>query len=542
MLVRIVPSLLAVASALAVVAISSPAEAADGAEFTQLLNAADDLDDGDPDTYDPWDFHIEPSFNFDYSTAQISREAPCVPAGHPTVDSGHPEYNPLADGNPRLIEDSSRCDHPRIVTNREMLYRHTESTLDITARAGLYKDLELRFNAPLVFSSTHGLKYDNEPRRGQNVVNEDNSFVDPSSDRIRDHAEDVFEPDQSADTHASNLDQFQKYRFMDLDDEYSDYERSGFADPSVGLHWAPWSDYRDDTKATMVLGMDYVMPIAPVRRHDNDAVGEGAHKLQWNIGASKRFDWIEPYFGAKYSLPIAATDSLYGQRDGEPGGPGSGQVLTNPPHEGNFTVGTEFVPHEDPEIGARYAIDLRFSFGYTSEGRDYTPLFDHMTRPDNDCNDRTLESIRPQFDSQGNLTNPDDVACSWVVQQPSNSSPATYDLEDAAENNPGRNFAFTDLMSVDDYGTFSGQIGAYLQPTRYFQFRGVAGLTHHQSHLLTNARTGSDTDRTDDNSVDMTDEYERNPVYNPSYDNSGDRFRVERFNTWHFSVTAAVQF
>ncbi len=530
-------TLLAASAAFFAFVSAPPVEAA---EFTDLLDAADDLDDGDPDTYDPWDFHLEPSFNFDYSTAQITREAPCVPSDHPSIDESSDQYNPQADGNRRLVRDSERCPEPRIVTNREMLFQGSRSTLDMTLRAGLYKDLELRINIPYVVGSTRGLKYDNDPRRGQSVIDEGNSSVDPSDDRIRNHGEDVFDADtdysQNRDAYGSALDEYHMYRFFDLGDEYSRYERSGLADPSVGIHWAPWSDYRDDTKATMLIGMDYVMPIAPVQRHDNDAVGEGLHQLQWNIGASKRFDWIEPYFGARYTLPIPATDSLYGQIDGETGGVGSGQVVTNPPHEGMFTIGTEFIPYEDPEAGARYGIDLRFEFGYTSEGRDYTPLFDHMTAPGNDCNNRTIESVQPDFDTDGNLTNPDDVACSWVVQQPSNATPASYDLESDDE------YAFTDLMTVDDYGTFSGQIGFYLQPIEYFQFRGVAGLTHHQSHLLTNARTGRDSQRTEDDSVDMSSEYERNPAYNPAYDNSGDRFRVERFNTWHFSVTAALQF
>jgi hypothetical protein len=35
---------------------------------------------------------------------------------------------------------------------------------------------------------------------------------------------------------------------------------------------------------------------------------------------------------------------------------------------------------------------------------------------------------------------------------------------------------------------------------------------------------------------------ERNPVYNPSYDSSGERFRVQEYNTWQFMLTAALQF
>lgn len=533
MVARFVPPFAAVVVAITLV-VTPQVEAA---EFTDLLDAADDLDDGDPDTYNPWDFHIEPSFSFDYTSSRVVREAPCVPDGHPSLD------NELVEQNPRLIRDDTgdRCVAPRIVTNREMDYRRMDSTLDLTLRAGLYKDLEFRANIPFVLQSSRELKYDDQ------VVS---SSVDPSDDDIRDHAEDVFEPFADPDTeprdrpgaYTSALDQYQMHRFMNLDNQYEGYNRSGLADPSIGIHWAPWSDYRDDTKATMLIGMDYTMPIAEQARHNNDAVGKGLHEFSWKVASSKRFDWIEPYFGAEYTLPIPATDSLYGPADNVAGPPGQGQVVTNAPHEGVFTVGTEFIPYEDPEVGARYAIDLRFQFGYVSEGRDYTPLFDHMTAPDNDCNGMTIADVEPQFDADGNLQNPGDVACSWVIQQPSNSSPPTYDLEDAVENNRNEEFAFTDLMTVDDYGTFAGQIGAYLQPTEYFQLRIVGGLRHHQSHLITNARTGRDSDQTDQDTVDMSNEAERNPAYNPAYDNSGDRFRVEGFNIWHVGVTTAIQF
>ncbi len=540
MLVRTVPLLAAVTSATLLLFFAPPAQAA---EFTDLLSAADDLDDGDPDTYNPWDFHIEPSFTFDYSTAQISREAPCVPHDYPTADD-YPEmdseqlgdYSDFVHSNPRLISERGRCDEPTIVYNNEMMYRQLRHTLDLELRAGLYKDLELRVNFPYVINSSRGLRYHDD-------VDETNSSVDPATGDIRDHGEDVFDDgvdyQQERGAYASALDQYQMYRFMELDDDFRNYDRSGMGDPSVGIHWAPWSDYRDDTKATMVVGMDYVMPIAPIQKADNDAVGEGLHKLEWNLAASKRFDWIEPYFGARYTLPIPATDSLYGDVHEGSGDEGAGQVVTNPPHEGMFTIGTEFIPYEDPEIGARYGVDLRFEFGYTSEGRDYTPLFDHMTADDNHCNGKRLSDVQPSFDDQGTLENPDDVACSWVVQQPSNTAPPEYNLRDTDANTQ---FQFDDLMTVDDYGTFSGMLGVYLQPTEYFQFRTTASLTHHQSHLLTNARTGRNTEHTDEDTVDMNDPRERNPAYNPAYDNSGDRFRVERFNTWQLSATLAVQF
>ena len=515
MVVRLIPTLLAAATAVALVVSPSSSTAA---EFTDLLDAAD------PQTDTTWDFHIEPSFRFDISSGDIAREAVCIADHHPQFTD-----NPLAERRPERRLNRS-CpgpdDGPTIVHDEQMNFRQTRSTMDMTLRGGLYRDLELRLNFPYVVQSSRSLRY-HSAGGGANT-----SSVDPTDDDIAAHAAEVFQ----SGSFQSNVDEFEMYRFFELGNDYGGFDRSGFADPSVGIHWAPWNDYRDDTKSTMVLGVDYTMPLATPQQAGNSSVGRGVHEFAFKFASSRRFDWIEPYFGAQYFLPVAATESLYGQRypDSE------GQVLTLPPHRGLFTIGTEFIPFEDPTQDVRYAIDLRFQFGYTSEGRDYTPLFDHMTHPSNECNGVTIDELQPEFDSNGELVDARKVHCAWVAQQPTNFDDGNrvrhYDLENDDGSNP---YQFTDLMSVDSYGTFSGQIGFYLQPHELFQFRTALGLTRHQSHLLTNARTGR---AIEGDEVDIRDYRERNPVYNPAYDNSGDRFRIQSYNTFHFIVTTALQF
>lgn len=512
---RLIPAVLAITSTIAVVSFSSAATAA---EFTDLLDAADRENDT------TFEFHLEPTFRFDVSSADIAREAVCIDADN------NPLYgeNELAEGRPerRLHPDCPGTDQlgPTIVHDEEMDFRQTRSTLDLTLRGGLYRDLELRLNFPYIVQSTRSLRYHS------GGAGEARSSVDPSAQDIEDHAEDVF----GSGSYRSNLDEFEMYRFFELGNDYRGIDRAGFGDPTIGLHWAPWNDYRDDTKSTMVIGIDYTMPLATPQQAGNSSVGRGVHEFSPRFAASKRFDWIEPYFGLRAFLPIAATDNLYDERDSG----SQGQVLTLPTFRGHFTLGTEFVPYEDPLRDIRYAIDLRFQFGYTSEGRDYTPLFDHMTDPNNECNDVRLEDLQPEFNDNGELVDARKVHCAWVAQQPSNfdGHPDAYNLE---EGNADDRFAFQDLMSVDSYGTITGQLGFNLQPHEIFQFRAALGLTRHQSHLLTNARTGR---AVEGDEVDIRDRQERNPVYNPSYDNSGDRFRVQSYNTFHVMVTTAMQF
>jgi len=532
------------------VGMASPVQAA---EYTDLLDAADDKDDYDESTYDPFDFSLEPSFSFDTGRARITREAPCVNARQGEYSSSFEDGDGLEQRNPRVQFDPDRCttnaadpdaQASGILENREMIYRHQRAQLDITMRVGIYKDLELRLNAPFVFTSTHGLKYANEAAEPDDRVDASNSSVDPDDSRIRRDAENTFESDDDRNDKLRKLNGFQTHRYFNLDGTFSDYTRAGFADPSIGIHWGPFNDQRDPTKATLNLGMDYVLPIAKIRSHENpEAVGEGLHKLKWNFRASKRFDWIDPYFGLEYNLQIPARGSPIKQL-ADIDDQNDGQTVTNAPHEGNITIGTEFVPHEDKEHHRKYAIDLRFSFGYVSEGRDYTPLFEHMTR--SDCNGKSTRQILPEFDDDGDLTRKSDgtygVGCSWVAQRPANVQPEpTYDVTNLENSDT---FQTNGIMTVESYATFTGQLGFNLQPSEYFQLRALTALTHQQEHFMTNARTGQD-GPDDNDKVGLTGDeaqLERNPAHNSTYDSPGTRFRINQYNIWSFMLTAAMQF
>lgn len=510
------------------------------AEFTDLLDAADDFDDLDEDTWDPFDFNIEPVFQFQYTTGKITREAPCVP----TLTGAE---SPGIRNNPRLVVDRGRCSEPRTVFNREMQFVSTRSQLDLNLRAGIYKDLELRFAMPYVFGSTRRLSYDQEdPLRR---VDDKNSSVAPrltcndgtDGRCIQNEAEAIFSRSDTTEQQIEKLDQFAAYRFFELDPATT-YTRKGFAEPTLGLAWSVFNDERDDTKANMTLAFDYTMPIVDIAQRGNTAVGRGLHELKFSIATSKKFDWIEPYLGLNYVYAAAASDSPIKEVDKS----NQGQVFINPPMRGEFTVGTEFIPHEDKATGARYGIDLRFTFGYTSEGRDYTPMFDHLTN--SQCNGKTLQDVLPQYDANGRISNFEDVACAWIVREPANAQPLpVYDLNDALRTMDNSQYFTSGIMTVESYASFRGSLGLYLQPSKYFQFKLFGQLNHDQEHFITNGRTGKDVDNesTPDNTVDLEGPdaaIERNPTYNPTYDSAGDRFRVQALNTWVVAVTAALQF
>lgn len=552
----------AAASALALLGALSPITPAHAAEFTDLLDAADDFDDLDETTWDPFDFNIEPRFTYKMSSGKISREAPCV-AKTPYADTADEDLSQAErdiKNNPRLVIDDERCpdtgernQRGAIVYNKEMDYKHTRAQLDIALRAGIYKDLELRLNVPYVFTSTRTLSFDASDPNAANQVTAANSSVAPpetcgneAGRCVEREAARVFSPNDTPEQQIDKLDRFGAYRYFELEDAET-ITRSGFADPTIGLEWALFNDLRDPSKAYMSIGVDYTMPIAPIQARGNNAVGMGMHQLDFSLKSSKQFKWIEPYFGIEYTLPIASPNSPIRKVDAK----NNGQVFVNPPMKGQVSVGTEFIPYEDIETGQRYGIDLRFTFGYVSEGRDYNPTFDHFTN--SDCNGKTLEDVLPEFDNaSGELLNPGDVACAWIVREPSNAGVnPVYDLNAGVQDADtlSQEFNSNGIMTVEGYATFRGDIGLYIQPTHNFQLKAQVALENQQEHFLTNSRTGRDADDASEQTADQTVDLEgpdaaieRNPVYNPSFDSAGERFRVQALNTWEFMLTTAIQF
>ncbi len=481
------------------------------AEFTDLADAADDFDDLVDETFDGFDFILEPNLTAFFGSSVVTREAVCVPSSADLVGDAATNFE---QNNPRLSIDPERCAEPRVIDNLETQVDTTKLKLDFALKFGLYKDLQVQINVPYVLLESHKYRY-------ADGVDGSNSSIAPSEARISN--------DTSGD--------FSTYRFFDLSSTTREFKRSGFSDPTIGIHWAPFNDERDDTKATLLIGMDYRMPISPIKRAENDAVGEGMHELHWKVAASKKFDWIEPYFGLEYYLPISATDSPIQEVDPS----NSGQVFKQAPQRGDITIGTEFIPFEEPLKGVKYTIDLQFKFGYTSDGRDYSPLFDAFGK--SSCNGKRLSEL------QAGGSSPE---CAWIAQQPSNAplrggkpSPL-YDLSDA-QSDP--QFNFDGITTTESYGSFAGKIGFTAQPSKYFQLRGNVALTHHQDHFITNSRTGKDLENSQeespDNTVDLSGadaSKEKNPVFNPTYDGNGSRFRVQEFNIWTVGVSAAFKF
>ena len=188
-------------------------------------------------------------------------------------------------------------------------------------------------------------------------------------------------------------------------------------DLKVGLTWGAFSERRDDTKPTWVVGIEITFPTAklydpavgrdqfwmsPYRvASSTGPVGQKVWRYDLHTALSRRIGPIDPYFKAHVTL-MQKSSGTYSNCDhaAELVAPASGAdpqarsdidvaalCAANPDRWGarlpwlfGLTFGTELVPYEDPAASQKIAIDLRLVADYTSSARWYNELTDATGR------------------------------------------------------------------------------------------------------------------------------------------------------------------
>ena len=464
---------------------------ASAAEITDVVDAFDGED--------LFDFHLEPRFEQHIQRGTVIREAPCTPDPN---------------GPPEAFQNADKCpDEATVIFTRELDYERIISELDIEFQFGIWKDLEFHVVLPIVISDTRSLQF--AAGEGPRNVSQENSTIDPTDTFITDDLDD------------GGL--FSTYRFFSIGNELVGPDRSGLGDLVFGFSWNPFNQERSPHLATLRLAFDYRAPTAEPAMRTNTSVGRGVHEFVFNVSASRRYHIVEPYFGVTYILPVPTSDSLFQDH-------GGGQTTTGPGQRAEITGGVELVLFENIPRQQIFTFAAGFTFGFTAEGRDYSPISDALTG--SLCNGVTPDEAGYALDGSPfeppSNTPINDAACGWMAQQPSNRHP-----------NPGagegeQQYFHDGITSVESFGTIGAHFGLNFQISPYVELRVATDIETETEHFLTAARTGRDRDGDDE--VDFNNPNERSPVYNPTLDGVGRRLRVESVFNIDWSAVIAFQF
>lgn len=406
------------------------------------------------DKDDPFDGVLGVRYNWQFHTSAISREAGCEP-GTPACDATTSSVS-------------------------EMKSERTVHTLDIDARFGLYHDMELYFLFPFILSDQTNLSF-------ADGVSRDNSSIFPNGDSA------LFElPNTGA-------------------------VRKGFGDMTVGLRYSPMSQWRKPYYPTLTLNFAYQAPTGSLKKADNADVGKGLHQIHIEIAASRKLNFVEPYFAMYGHLRMpnnsGSDTTLYKQYDAQT------QRFVGPGHQLGLVMGTEWFawdrPRKDGKPDRFATIDLGFSAIYTFQGREATDLFEAL----------------------GNSTCDENTACASASSTMSNKLLTQYDH--SAE--PGVTHAITYMDGITDvspYGILGAWANVRVRPIPYLELSLGFKYEYETAHFLTFADTGEDTNGDGiklPTTQNPTNEY--NPVFNSDVDYPGNRLRSEGSHNFNVMVS-----
>jgi hypothetical protein len=316
--------------------------------FPSLASAAfitDVTDSFDYENNRPFGFRLFISYEFQYTSATIAREHCRV-----TDDKAYARScttPPIPPNSDRYFSYAPEFDLSRV-----------QHAMMLRPAIGLYKDLELYANIPLIFSENFSIRTNTNDVRFSNATLVKEGIV----------------PDSTL----NNGEATSRHGF-------------GLGDLSIGLRWGVFNDVRDRGKASWVLGFEWTLPTGEVwapgdprafTQAGGAGVGRGAHILHFNVSLSRRISVFDPYVQIWYKLYLVPEDVKQGLQRFSTGSeaqtPRVVQDALAPGHHGGILFGSEFVLWEHRGREQKLAFDLRFMTTARFEGRDYNMFTDFL--------------------------------------------------------------------------------------------------------------------------------------------------------------------
>ncbi len=373
----------------------------------------------------------------------------------------------------------------------ELRYTRVTNTLVPRIAVGLHRDLEVHVELPYVLADDHswrfalvdGFSVETESTITNNTVDAMNQPCDPAG--------------------ASCL-------LFPVAPSTTVYHGGRGGDVKAGAAWAIFSDARDDTKPTWLVGADLTFPTASA--YDPAAGRDGAswaspHVSSGNPGPSGEKVWkydlytvlsrrlgpIDPYFKAhvtgmrRSSGTYSNCDSAAALAGGSPAQATTAGAANcdgwgddadaRLPWIGGLTFGAELVPYENRSEDQKVSIDVRAFADYTSSQRFYNPLTDMTGK----------------------------------------------------------------LHATEPYLTMGGLFGLYLRASRFVSLHASGSLATQTAHFLTGESLGRG-GVADGDITGATANADLNPNYDWRYDAPGRRFRFTESSVFSLSLAGVLQF
>lgn len=426
-----------------------------------------DADDGD----DPFDFRAGVTYRRMLRRAKITREYNCNPSIR-AID------NETCAGAPPAGE---------LINVKELRYTRVIQEVVPELRLGLWHDLELLIQAPIVIADNQEIRFaGNGGDRDKAIITPANSTIAPGPNGGMD-GQDLFP----------------------VPGDNVLPERAGFGDMLFKIRYAPIAQERDDQRGDWMIELGYRAPTGETMKFGNEAVGRSLHEIQVGTGLSRRFRYVDPFIHIHAVFPIPSKNSLFKDY-------GDAQEHVGPGNRVGFDMGAEFVPYDDTATGMKVMIDLGVGATYQGEGRDYSELFDALAGGAQVCD----------------------------------SGPGVFGAENCGRFNPDSRSEIAGephngLTTVEEHVQLRTHLGLKLNVANHLRLGVEVGMAHDTEHFISNADVGKDLDGSGLVEAKGTPGFnaaEQNPTFVAAIDQIGRRIRVEETTIFTVALNLGLMF
>ncbi|MEE2645420.1 MAG: hypothetical protein VYD19_10840 [Myxococcota bacterium] len=458
-------------------------------ELTDVIDAADGRK--------PFDFTGQVRYRRSLRRAKITREYHC---------NRHP-YGSSLEAINRARRDESTCPNSptqgELTNVKELRYERVTHEMIPELRFGLWKDLELKIEMPIVLQDEQMLRYAG-----------DGGDIGGNS-----------RPITAAESSIAPEAPYERMINIPANGPMSGLPtRAGFGDMLFMLRFAPISSERnplepgiDPSRGDWVLELGYRAPTGSIMRYGNEAVGRGVHELIFASALSRNLGSVEPYLRLEGRLPVGASGKSYFQDYG-----GTQEEIGHslPGGRVGFDFGVELTPYFNQREHIRFYLDRGLGASYQAEGRDYSELFDALALGARSCGGAGNTEVR---DGKPN--------CAYYNK----------DIPSDLRDQP-----FDGITTVEEFMILRAHLGLGFYVSKYFRIGADFSLAHETEHFLTNGEIGKDLDgdgvvyTSGSNRTVNTSEH--NPTFVPNLDYVGRRIRVEETTLFQINTMMTLIF
>ncbi|TPV93032.1 MAG: hypothetical protein B7733_22635 [Myxococcales bacterium FL481] len=438
----------------------------------------------------PFDLHFGVAYDYNFKRASILREWG------------------RANGSNRLAKD--------------LVYQQSRQTVTPRLEIGLFHDLSLYLDVPIVVSDdrSYALDQRTEPCTfGDDVggatgesqadcVNKNNSST------IRDS----IIPRDGFDASAPN-EAYGSFTGEDTETIFRGPTRRGVDQLYVGIKKALINQRRYPHLPTWILALEGRFAVGKPMRFTrdiaidsslteaNEYVGRGIHELGAWTALSHRHRFLEPYFGVHWRQGLRASGSQFKRY-------GDAQDKFNPMSTAGFFVGGEIIPWERKATHQKIALAFSGSTNLRYDGREYSEVWE-------------LLSDSPALVG---TNNPGRARCNIAAAVAhAKANPLAHSDYLAVANqapNSGGCSKFNGITTVQNYAEFALRVALNVHLSSYARLVVGANLGTTTRHFVTSADRG-DPGTTGDPDVVEAETTDVNPIRRDVIDNVGRRYAVD---------------